>query len=380
MADRAQMVKRQRMLADFGEFALRNDDLDAVLAEACRLVAEVLETPFAKVLELLDDRQELLVKAGVGWKPGIVGQRRLPMGERSSETYAINEAEPLISKDIRKEDRFEFADFLKEHGVAALVNVPIFLPGGRPYGLLQVDDRQPRDFAEEDIEFLRTYATILGPVIDRLHKVSDLQAALDANRHLLQELQHRVKNHIGIITSFVLLRAKATASEEARAELGVIGERVETLRLVHEQLYAAGSAQRLPLRPYLVRLIENLVRLHQGHSGEVKLDFAIEEVELSPDVAVPVGLIVNEFVTNSLKYAFDGRGGTIRICVDTPENDIIRVRISDDGKGLPAEPRRPARGSGTGMTLIERLAQQIGTEPDWTSASGTMLRFEFAAR
>jgi len=380
MADHAGMVQRQQVLADFGEFALRNDDLGAVLSEACRLVAKALGTPLAKVLEIDHDRHELLVRAGVGWKPGIVGHVRLPMGEKSSETYSIEEAQPVITKDIRTENRFAFPEFLLEHGIASMVNVPIFLPGGSPYGLLQVDDRTPRDFEEEDISFLRTYATILGPVIDRLHKVSDLQAALDANRHLLQELQHRVKNHIGIITAFVRLRAKATASEEVRAELGAVGERVETLRLVHEQLYAAGSAQRLPLRPYLVRLVENLARLHQGQSGEVRFDFAIEEVELSPDVAVPLGLIVNEFVTNSLKYAFDGRGGAISVRAEASEDNIICVCISDDGKGLPAEPRRPAPGSGTGMMLIERLMQQIGTKPDWTSASGTMLRFAFAAR
>jgi PAS domain S-box-containing protein len=74
----------------------------------------------------------------------------------------------VVSQDISKENRFEVPPFMKEAGVVALVNVPIFLPGGQPYGLLQVDDTKPRDFGEDDIQFLRTYSTILGPVIDRL--------------------------------------------------------------------------------------------------------------------------------------------------------------------------------------------------------------------
>jgi GAF domain-containing protein len=98
----------------------------------------------------------------VGWNPGVVGKARIPMNERSSETYSIEAAEPVTTSDIDKEERFAFPHFLKEHGVAAIVNVPIFLPGGTPYGLLQVDSRAPRDFDAEDIEFLRTYATILG--------------------------------------------------------------------------------------------------------------------------------------------------------------------------------------------------------------------------
>ena len=371
MSDREQLVARQKVLAEFGDFALRCEDLDDVLTEACRLVGKALGTDLAKIMEIEGDRQHLLVRAGAGWRPGIVGEKRLPMGERSSETYSIEARRPVIARDIAEEDRFEFAEFLREHGAVALVNVPIFLPGGKPYGLLQVDSREPRDFAEEDTEFLRTYATILGPVIDRLHKAHSLKEALDANRRLLQELQHRIKNHIGIITSLVRLRAGQATSEEARRELEAVGERIETLRLVHEQLYEAGSAERLRLRPFITELVENLCHLHEEQSGEVRLDLAIEEVDLAPEVAVPLGLILTEFVTNSLKYAFDGRGGTIAIAVDTPERGGLRVRMRDDGKGLPAEPRAAAGpGSGTGMGIIDALADQIDAEPVWSSPPG----------
>ncbi|MET0527759.1 MAG: GAF domain-containing protein, partial [Microvirga sp.] len=143
MLSQEQMMKRQQVLADFGEFALRSENLDEVLTEACRLVAEALGTIRAKILEIQKDRQSLLVRAGVGWKPGIVGHLRLPMGERSSETFAIKEGKPIITQDIRKEERFEFPEFLKEAGVVAVVNAPIFLPGKNPYGLLQVDATEP---------------------------------------------------------------------------------------------------------------------------------------------------------------------------------------------------------------------------------------------
>ncbi len=176
------------------------------------------------------------------------------------------------------------------------------------------------------------------------------------------------------------MRTRGTGSEEARRELTAIGERIETLRLVHEHLYVAGSADRLRLRPFVMQLVENLSHLHEGESGKVRLDFAVEEVELGPDVAVPLALILNEFVTNSLKYAFDGRGGTINVCIETLGTGTIRVRLADDGKGLPAEPRPSAPGSGTGMRLIEGLARQIGAKPDWSSTGGTTLRLEFGRR
>lgn len=380
MASREQMVVRQRALAEFGEFALRSDDLDEVLQEACRIVGQALDTDLAKVLEIQGETQDLLVKAGVGWSPGIVGQTRVPMSGKSSEAYAIEAAKPVITEDVRYEERFELPPFLTEHGVVALVNVPIFLPGGKPYGLLQVDSRRPREFAQEDIEFLRTYATILGPVIDRLHKAHSLREALQTNQGLLRELQHRVKNQIGIIMSLVSLRARQVSSEEARQELKAVGERIETLRLLNEQLYVAGTSDRLSLRPFLMQLVENLCDLHRGEAGEVRLDISILEVDLSPEIAVPLGLILNEFVTNSLKYAFDGQGGVIGVTVDRQDGGL-RLRVRDDGKGLPSEPHTAKPGSGTGMKLIEGLARQIGAKPVWSSAEpGTVLCLEFQSQ
>ena len=188
MSDHDQMVRRQKVLGDFGEFALGCDNLDQILMEACRIVAEALGTRRAKILEIQDNGQQLFVRAGVGWAPDVVGQLRLPMAECSSETYSIKEGRPVITRDVGEEDRFEVPDFMKRAGVAALVNAPIRLPGNKAYGLIQVDDTEPRDFGEEDTEFLRTYATILGPVIDRLLKLRDLHSTEERFRLTVEEV------------------------------------------------------------------------------------------------------------------------------------------------------------------------------------------------
>jgi PAS domain S-box-containing protein len=179
MADRDELLKRQRALAEFGEFVLRCDDLEPILTEACRLIADALKTEFAKIVEIEHDGDSGLIRAGVGWNEGIVGQRRLRLNERSSESYAIRQSEPVITRDIREEQRFEFPSFMKDHDVVAIVNVPIFLPGGEAYGLLQVDSRRRHDFDDDDIQFLRIYASLLGPVIDRLRNVGELKHAAE---------------------------------------------------------------------------------------------------------------------------------------------------------------------------------------------------------
>jgi PAS domain S-box-containing protein len=188
MSDLARMMQRQQILGDFGEFALRSQDLEQILHKACRLVAEALGTGRAKILEIQHAERQLLVRASVGWDPGTAGKMRLPMEERSSETFAIKAGQPVISRDISREDRFEVPPFMRDAGVVALVNAPIVLPGGRAFGLLQVDATEPRDFDEGDVQFLRTYSAILGPVIDRLLMARTLRSTQEQFRLTVEQV------------------------------------------------------------------------------------------------------------------------------------------------------------------------------------------------
>lgn len=173
---------------------------------ACVLVRELLDTARSKILQIEDKGNSLFLRAGAGWDEGVVGKVTLPMGERSSETYSIRVREPVVTQDIRKEQRFDVPDFMKNAGIVALVNVPIFLPAGEAYGLLQVDDTKPRSFDEHDIEFLRTYATILGPIVDRLFKLRKLQAAEERFRLTVEAAKDYaifVTNSDGFITDWL---------------------------------------------------------------------------------------------------------------------------------------------------------------------------------
>lgn len=175
MSEQHKFTERQRILADFGDFVLDHDDLDEILTEGCRLIAAALDANLAKVIEIQRSTDTGIVRAGVGWNDGIVGHERISLSERSSEAFAIEKTEPVITNDITREERFDFPRFLLDHGVVALVNVPILLPGRKPYGILQVDAREPREFDQDDIEFLKTYAMVLGPVIDRLKTMAELR-------------------------------------------------------------------------------------------------------------------------------------------------------------------------------------------------------------
>lgn len=154
-ASQEAMLQQQRILATFGAFALKAHELDEILQEACRLVGQALHTDLAKVMELQPDKKTLLVRAGVGWRAGVVGRMTVQASIDSSEGHALQTLNPLVSDDIATEKRFVYAPFLTENGLHALVNVIILGADGHPpYGLLEVDSRTSRRFTEEDMLFL----------------------------------------------------------------------------------------------------------------------------------------------------------------------------------------------------------------------------------
>ena len=183
-----ELLRQQTILAQFGELALRSDNLDHILTEACRLVGEALGTDLAKVMEIQPDRKTLLVRAGVGWKPGVVGEATIEVADDTSEGHALKTGEPMISPDIAKETRFRYPPFLTDNGVKAVANVVIIGAEDKPpYGILQIDSRTPREFDDDDTAFLSGYANLLAAAVDRLRGMEEgrdkeerLRLALDA--------------------------------------------------------------------------------------------------------------------------------------------------------------------------------------------------------
>ncbi len=172
----SKLLHHEFTLAKFGELALTSDDLDEILTEACRLVGGTLGTDLAKVMQLQADGETLLVRAGVGWRPGVVGVVTLKAADDTSEGHALKTGEPMISPDIDQETRFTYPTFLVDHGVKAVANVLVI--GGKdrvPFGILQIDSRTPRAFTGDDVAVLRSYANLLAAAVDRLRVVGEVR-------------------------------------------------------------------------------------------------------------------------------------------------------------------------------------------------------------
>ena len=182
------LLKQQTVFARFGELALKSDDLDQILTEACRLAGEALGTDLAKVVMLQEDGQTMIVRAGVGWGPNVVGVATIKAAEDTSEGHCLRTGEPMISPDIAKETRFIYPPFLIDNGVRAVANVIIIGgPDRPPFGVLQIDSRVPREFTESDTLFLRSYANLLAAAVDRIRVTHEGRENEGRLRLMLQE-------------------------------------------------------------------------------------------------------------------------------------------------------------------------------------------------
>jgi two-component sensor histidine kinase len=257
---------------------------------------------------------------------------------------------------------FRLSALLREHGIVSLLNVPVRVDS-RVWGVLEIDAETPRVFDEGDVSFLTTFANILGMALQRMEAERSLLDSLAQSAQaeargevLLKELQHRVKNNFQVIISFLSLQRRH-ADPENQARFTSVMDRVHAIALAHDQLTFENDAGHVEFGDYLRALCANI----DPHLDGIAIEVEAGRVTLSIDRAVPAGLIVNELVTNSIKYAFDETGGVIRVAFHV-EADLGEacLTVEDNGRGMVSpKPGNGKREGGLGMTLVDAFAGQL---------------------
>ncbi|MGV3532302.1 MAG: PAS domain S-box protein [Chthoniobacteraceae bacterium] len=161
-----QHARQQAAVAALGMRALAERDIPALVREAVQIAAQTLNVEFAKVLRVLPDGQGLLLEAGVGWQPGLVGGAVVPAGRHSQAGFTLLSREPVIVTDLASESRFNSPTLLRQHGVVSGMSV-IIHDLSQPYGVFGVHTSQPRSFSADDVHFLQSVANTLAIAIER---------------------------------------------------------------------------------------------------------------------------------------------------------------------------------------------------------------------
>lgn len=203
--------------------------------------------------------------------------------------------------------------------------------------------REAKELAEEEVRQAR----------DRFEKLASERALL------LREVNHRVGNSLQLITSLLQIQANASASPETKAALQSAMTRVLAVGEVHRRLYTSEDIQSVSLDQYLAALVDDLRRSSED-DGLSQLTLHAEPLDLDPDRAVAIGVIVNELVINALKYAYPASRGPIRVGLQRVNGRRALLSVEDDGVGLGTH--STPHSTGLGQRIVSAMAQKLNAE------------------
>jgi two-component sensor histidine kinase len=210
----------------------------------------------------------------------------------------------------------------------------------------------------------------------RSHAEDNLKKSLDEKELLLKEIHHRVKNNMQIMSSLLKLQSKYVNDDRVLEFLEDYQNRIRSLALVHEKLYMSGDLANIDFRDYVISLTDILVRA-LGKSRNIKISIDIENMLINTDTAIPCGMIINELVSNSLKYAFpDGREGRITIALKKRDDEFI-LTVGDNGIGID-DGTDISKFNTLGLGLVFSLAEkQLNGRVELDIAEGTAFTVRF---
>ncbi len=249
--------------------------------------------------------------------------------------------------------------------------VPRTGPGGKITGWLELFSFPLIDHVTGRLKGVIEY---VRDITERKRAEEAMLASLKEKEILLKEVHHRVKNNMQIISSLLNLQSGYLKDPEARSALRESQNRIYSMALVHDKLYREKDLASIDFGDYAEKLLVHLFQVHFPNSEGVTYSVRVEAPALTVDMAIPLGLILTELVTNSLQHAFSpGQGGSLKVSL-LPEGNYLVLEVRDNGRGY-----EPSAGSRFGLEIVRLLSAQLGGEFKITglAGGGTLARVSF---
>ena len=402
-------ARQQEVVARLGVSAIVASELQQVLDKAIHLATEALGVPYAKILQLEPGGESFLLRAGAGWRPGLVGTARVPVS-RSQGGYSLRSDGPVIVGDLQHEDRLGAPELLTSHGIVSGVTVLILAKGG-PWGVFGVHSGEPHVFTRDDVHFLQAMANVVTAVLERERVEAQLrrsraELALKVAEERLRRserltslgtlavgIAHEINNPVNTILM------TAESAREA-LEAGRPADRLEKdLEVVIEEAERCGRIvqrvlefvrDRRPARQAtdlntVVRSAVTMARKYAGPSGvevDLDLDPRLPPAEINR-AEIEQALI--QLIRNAVEVSGEGAADTIRVSTSAVEGRVL-ASIHDDGPGIEPEvlrrifdpfftTRREKGGIGLGLALVHSIATDHGGSIDVETGAGAGTTF-----
>ncbi|OUL27835.1 hypothetical protein BV378_08740 [Nostoc sp. RF31YmG] len=368
-------------------------DLDAILTTAVTEIRQTLQADRVAVYRFNSDWSGSFIVESVapGWvklvKPDFQKvwedtHLQATQGGRykNHETFAVSDIYTVGHQHCH-------IALLEQFQARAYAIAPIF-SGDHLWGLLAVyQNAAPRHWQSWEMELLQQISNQLAIAIQQSELYKQLQIELHERRQieeqiraslkekevLLREVYHRVKNNMQMVSSLLSLQASSIDDPAVLKLLSESQRRVKTMALVHERLYRSENLARINFASYVQHLVNDLVRSYTCNKSFIRVFLEVADLELDLDTAVPCGLIINELISNALKYAFPNQQGEIilQFWLDDPEYYCLVVK--DNGIGIPAH-IDPQYTTSLGMQLIHGLTEQLGGTLQLDRQRGTQFK------
>jgi signal transduction histidine kinase len=390
----ARRNRQQEAVARLGQAALEGADVQGLMDQAVREVAQALDVPFAKIVEPLPDGRHLLLRAGVGWRDGVVGHARLSAETGSQAAFAIRAHGPVLVHDLRQETRFAPPDLFLEHGIVSGISVLVG-PGDAPVGVLGAHAREPRDFSPDDLNFLQAVANLLAAAIGRSRIEGELRRHRDDLEGLVRErtrlleatnreleafaysVSHDLRTPLRAIDGFSHLLVKQYGPDlppAAQDLLTRVQENAQRMGHLIESLLALSRLGRRQLAPVAVDVSALATEILRGLAQEQPARRIATEVQpgltahADPDLA---RVLLENLIGNAWKFTARRARGRVEVGADPGRPGAFFVR--DNGAGFDMEHAgnlfQPFQrlhsgaefeGTGVGLATVQRVVQRHG--------------------
>ncbi len=312
-----------------------------------------------------------------------------PFGNGLTEYMIKNKGPLLINSDIEEKFSEMKIEQLGEKS-KSLLSVPILL-GQKVIGVITLQDYNNENaFDESQIELLTTIASQAAIALENSYLFATLQQELDEKKEaekritaslqekelLLQEIHHRVKNNLQIMSSLLRLQASHFRDQNIQHIFKESENRIKAMAIIHNKLYASSDYEKVDFADYIKTLTQNLYLSYGADPSSIRLEIDVKDVFLNIDTAIPCGLIINELVSNSLKYAFpNNKDGSIKLQMNFEENDLI-LDVKDNGVGI--DKSIDITSSDTlGLKLVQLLTSQMDGKVEIKNTVGTEFKIVF---
>jgi PAS domain S-box-containing protein len=368
-------AEQQALVAELGRRALASDDLQWVLEEAVGLLVRALGVELACVAELPADRDEVILRAGVGWREGYIG-RRFERGRDSQVGYTLMRGEPVIAEDQAVDPRFKRSALADEHGAVSALTMMIE-SRDEPFGVLEVLSTRRRSFSPSEVGFVQAVANVLASAVERSRGHERLLEVLEAERRRIARDLH--DEALQDLTHALALAGRARSAGGVGAPPDELSA---ALKRVGAQLRAAIYDLRLgdePRTPF-PRLLESLVAVHRAIAADPEIELDLRgEIPTGPlgTTGTETVRILGEALTNARRHAHARR---VRVSVWSSDGKL-HAEVSDDGRGFdPAA--RPARIAEHGIAGMRERAALLHGRLDIVGepTTGTTVRLEVPLR